>query len=405
MSKTSRPQILIGLMATLMFCACGKSKSGSSVAPAEHFSRAIPDQSHHAVTAPFFRKIQEIYSSEYTEDCDVNRKAQVEEIGAALDERQALISQYLDGLPESEKFRRVSFGPTVIREPRVIPSPKSGWTSEYSSWSAIYDGFQNVKISGTAADWSRLNAQVRSILTDDDYRITYGVNYYLKRDAYPNLRRLHTALTVCAADPRCVAPAYTRNLREFVDGNPYYLYFAKKIESTADAEATRGFIARFNKRLAADLKDCEFHKNDTILRTSLRELTVPMDSGSFEAVRTELASMIESIWSSPSRHVTVEWRNADPSPDLYKVLLGEHFGGRSYVSYSKKQVMLFPDVRRKSIAHEFGHVLGFSDHYYTTWDPSTCKYTTESREDDIMSDPDTGSVTDEEWSELFKVYR
>jgi hypothetical protein len=74
------------------------------------------------------------------------------------------------------------------------------------------------------------------------------------------------------------------------------------------------------------------------------------------------------------------------------------------VSWSARTVTLEPDVTEKSIAHEIGHVLGFSDRYYTTYDAMTCRYSTVKDDADIMSQSSTGEVTDAEWAVLKAKY-
>ena len=80
------------------------------------------------------------------------------------------------------------------------------------------------------------------------------------------------------------------------------------------------------------------------------------------------------------------------------------FDGRSFVTWKDSKVVLYSDVREKSIAHEFGHVLGLTDHYYSVWRPSRCEYTLQVLDTDIMSNPTTGEVTDVDWASVNEMY-
>ena len=79
-------------------------------------------------------------------------------------------------------------------------------------------------------------------------------------------------------------------------------------------------------------------------------------------------------------------------------------GERSYVTGVPKEVHLFPFTSTRAVAHEFGHVLGFKDHYYTMWNSDQCIYKVETNSGDLMSDSSSGSVTATEWSDIKKNY-
>jgi hypothetical protein len=57
-----------------------------------------------------------------------------------------------------------------------------------------------------------------------------------------------------------------------------------------------------------------------------------------------------------------------------------------------------------TVAHEFGHVLGFADHYYSVWNDRNCYYSQSSGTGDIMSNSDRGLVTARHWEILEKAY-
>jgi hypothetical protein len=129
-------------------------------------------------------------------------------------------------------------------------------------------------------------------------------------------------------------------------------------------------------------------------------LHVALDPGPFADVKDQLADYIESVWVSSELHLKVDWVSSTFHPEAYTFVLGQGEGGRSHVSWSAQTVTLEPDVTEKAIAHEIGHVLGFSDRYYTTYDPQTCRYSVVKDDADIMSQSSTGEVTDAEWAVL-----
>lgn len=132
-------------------------------------------------------------------------------------------------------------------------------------------------------------------------------------------------------------------------------------------------------------------------------LVVPLDAGAFDAVKADLARIVEGAWTSAGLHVRVRWTAQASEPTAYKFVLGEDAGEPSYVSEKYREIVLNPDVRAHAIAHEVGHVLGFADRYAKRWDAARCVYVDEQEPGDIMSEPD-GPVTAEEWSLLAAAY-
>jgi hypothetical protein len=115
-------------------------------------------------------------------------------------------------------------------------------------------------------------------------------------------------------------------------------------------------------------------------------------------------SIIESIWSSETSKVKLNWSSKQETPGLFEILFHPNSPDqRPFVLPYKKTMNLFPGNRTRSVAHEFGHVLGFDDHYYTVWDPDRCLYIYESNDFDLMSSSDSGDVTHEEWRTLLNL--
>jgi hypothetical protein len=119
--------------------------------------------------------------------------------------------------------------------------------------------------------------------------------------------------------------------------------------------------------------------------------------------KSMVESIIESTWKNDQNLFELEWGSKSTHPDLFTILFKRNEPGqRPYVSASEKTMNLFPMNRVRSIAHEFGHVLGVDDHYYTIWDETQCSYTQETNSEDLMSDSTSGEVTPEEWNSLLK---
>ena len=90
--------------------------------------------------------------------------------------------------------------------------------------------------------------------------------------------------------------------------------------------------------------------------------------------------------------------------DLFHILFTLEPNNRSFVNFNLKEINLFPFTAVRTVAHEYGHVLGFDDHYYTVWNSEKCEYHAQYNEEDIMSDSETGDVTNLEWQTLLDKY-
>ncbi|MBC7387182.1 MAG: hypothetical protein H7301_13605 [Cryobacterium sp.] len=132
------------------------------------------------------------------------------------------------------------------------------------------------------------------------------------------------------------------------------------------------------------------------------KLHLELYAGDFSNMTELLSSYIQSVWTSGSQSVVVDWRTT--AQDLFSIFASLSPGQRSFVNYTDRKVVLSDGLNRKAIAHEIGHVLGFNDNYFEIWDESHCECQHQFREDDIMSNHSSGSVTPEEWGTLTRTY-
>jgi hypothetical protein len=250
-----------------------------------------------------------------------------------------------------------------------------------------------------------LNAEVRSILPDDEDRLA-GANVYNDKDSGPKIAAALKLTTACWQSGTCAIPAYDSATRTFLKANPYYEPRLTEIDTARDLNKQRAAQAKLIKDLEADADRYEFRKNASVKRTSPNRLRLPLDPGPLGEVKPQLAHYIESMWSSTSLSLEVEWTSPTAQvAELYRFFIEPGTGGRSWVDSTKKEVHLFSDVKSASIAHEIGHTLGFRDTYYNVWRPERCEYVTQYDEKDLMSNPATGAVTAEHWNMLAEQYR
>ena len=306
--------------------------------------------------------------------------------------------------PDHPEHRIAFQGSFLVDVPKRVPESKE-WSSFIFGWERLYQFYLKNRDHPEPRIWAKMNALGRSLLLEDKRRILGRRNYGIHRENLPFLPEIFSAFDACQKDSSCSRPSLQPKIELAARSIPYYKMFIEQLESEGSPEARRALFPKIMDRLKADLETFSFRPNPA-LRSSvvggLHQLTLEIDAGQLsENEQTLLSRIVESIWAGSRAKVSILWKKSKEALDLFRVLFDpKRPGERPYVIRSEKTVNLFPGTRTRSIAHEFGHVLGFADHYFTTWDPIQCQYVEESDPLDLMSDSSSGDVTDEEWQNL-----
>jgi hypothetical protein len=373
--------------------SCGKQ---NAPAPAQPFKE--PLSSHRALEGSLESNVRKIVESKQASACDNLWRDKALEIARALDSRESEINKELEARPILSSYRRVSLPPTYAREAIVKFESQPGWQEFVEDWEDLYNDYLKIKDHPTDRFWISLNSDVRSLISDDQDRIE-GYNVYFDRTAIPSLEKAIQETDRCVQKSSCTIPVLDSDEEAFVKSITVYNSYWELIQQETDSSKRRISEKEFIEQMKADLETFGFRVNKSI---SLKngELLLPLDPGPFAPSTELLSKTIESIWTSQSLKLKIQWMSSKPGSEIFRLLLGDTPDERSYVVGSDKTVHLFPNVRLTSIAHEIGHVLGFKDHYYTVWHPEQCSYIIQTNDEDIMSNPDKGMVTPDEWNEL-----
>lgn len=390
-------------MLLIVVCSCG---ARPDLEPPE-----FKENSRHKnkIEGSIEKVIEQHYSDEnnFTLDkCDISQKEIKYKIARALDKRAKEITKMAQDLPESASnyYKFVPMPPTVVRELIEVPEIKEGWQASNEGWSDIYEYYNLIKDKPMNISWFHLDSWVRGYLVDDEKRIVRRYNYSIDKDSEAPLSEMKSSVKKCIAEESCVSPKFSRATKAFALKFKMYELFIEYFKSTEnDFDTKREFLEKFLNWIEFDLSSFGFVKNESLTRKGF-EFNLDVDASVFNPSLTQFANYVETIWTNDTYKLKLNFVNKDEFPNVFKVLLGDQAGSRAFVNYGKKIVQLYPLVRTGSIGHEFGHVLGFSDNYYTTWHPKTCEYVTQVRENDVMSDSSAGKVTPEKWQKLLEFY-
>jgi hypothetical protein len=398
----------------LALAACSPVAPGSKGGmPADaRTGQVAPDRVE--LQGPLQERLNEIQNHEQTDPCDQSLDAIKRKIVLALEEHD----RDPKGNTESPASSNSSPGPKANTIPfhgsHLVDIPKiesgsKGWKTSMASWTGLNQYFNENIDHPPAGFWDNLNQAARSLLLEDRIRVVNGTNRGLDHGNIPHIPAIVAAVEKCNADPACSEPLFESPEVELaVKSVPMYRFFDQRIRSQDDFSERRKLLERFLKRTKADLADHGFRRNPLLQVEKSGDNTIlnlAMDPGILgETEQGVLQSIIESIWSTDGKKTTVSWASKKQMPDLFEILFhADSPGERPYVMPHKKTMNLFPGTRTRSVAHEFGHVLGFDDHYYTVWDPDRCLYIYETNDSDLMSNSASGEVTPEEWRTLIGV--
>ncbi|MGZ6290080.1 MAG: hypothetical protein ACXWQO_17970 [Bdellovibrionota bacterium] len=387
--------LLTGLLALVSGCA----KKQEDVPAAQEKQQVL--------SGSLTENLTSVLNDEARGNCDDSSREAKLELVRALDAKNAEIESFTKnniGVSASSRYRRVSLGPITVRERALPSSPKLGWQVDSTSWKTALSDFAFFKDKPMSAGWTYLNSDVRSLLLEDVNRVVNFQNPFLGKDDGAPLELLESSIQNCVATSDCQEVEIPRALEHFMSIQPNYRVYMGSIQNKTSFNEKRRMILKFQRYVKIDANIYKFQVNSKMRRIGNGKYELMADPGPFGEVIQPLRGYIESEWRSPVSQVSLKWRDSSLDSDLFRIVLGAVSGERSYVSRSDKVIMLYPDVRSKSIAHEFGHVMGFPDRYYTVWHPELCEYQIQGREDDIMSDPENGSVIQEHWDELSRHY-
>ncbi len=407
---------LLLLFVTLSACSRSESLRNASSPSDARPGQVTPDRVVDLTPGPLLEKLDKIQNDKTADPCDQAQDSIKRKLVIALDENSAKLeeeSRQNNSNSASQspgnpmEIKTIPFqGSHLLDLPKIEPG-STGWNTELRGWQSVHDFYKTNVDQPPPQFWTQLNQSIRSLLLEDQIRVLNGTNRGIDHENVVHIPHIKEAVEECIKNSNCTEPRFGGDTALAVKSIPMYRFFDQAIRSFGqnEIESRRDFIGRFKKRLEADLGDHGFRENKRLqVETSGNQtvLRLAMDPGALgESEQGIMKSIIESIWAKDGVRIELGWQRTQNPFDLFEVFFhADSPGERPYVMPGNKTMHLFPGTRTRSIAHEFGHVLGFDDHYYTVWDPDRCLYIYETNDSDLMSNSASGEVTPEEWRTL-----
>jgi len=320
-------------------------------------------------------------------------------IARELDSRDSEIDKFAASLESHGDVTIQQVGPISVisqKAPTVAPSGPDDFDV---SWEELYDEYLKIQNLPSEVEWLQLRRTATDILARDSDRVLDYQNFEISRENVSLYKSLLPVSVACVADPNCLVLPLNNAQEGLLRSSPLFasLYLRTLTGSNWDR---RHALEILKRNLEIDLKSVTFRPNPAIRRSAPNEITIPLDAGDFSGFESILEGYITPIWSTPWGTVKLEWQSRT---DIFRFLVNPL--NLSLVQHRERKVLLSKLVRAKTIAHEFGHVVGFRDRYYYVWNYSSCRYHTQSDLSDLMSSSQTGTVHESDWREIFEHYR
>ncbi len=389
--------LLVALSATGLV-ACGAPNSN----PVD------PAPSEKAIVGDLVTNYAELIASTKAGKCDKANTDLRLQIVKSLDDHTAAIKQAShDRYAKIDPAWTVSkIGPETIITLAPKPTAPDGWTTYNESWTAIESQYSKLNASSPIEKWMALNSSVRSVLMNDRNRILHNTAYAYHHDDFEALNSARDALQACKLDASCVSPTLTPAAKILTDRISYYSFYLREALDPAVSSAVKR--VSLNKMLDWMKFDLDNKytgwKSTAVSRTAPHEFTVQLNSGIFKGFESVIGSLLEKTWQIGEDKIRISWQDDIVGLSAYTYLIDQALGSRAYVLSKERLVHLTPITRSGTLVHEFGHVMGLPDQYYEMWDPSTCMYTTETNNANLMSESSRGAVRQEHFELLKALY-
>lgn len=353
------------------------------------------------------QKMNEIYdeqNKDHMNVCDHQWRNKALEISRVLEEKREAIEALSQENTQKDPEEILDMGPFKFIDDSEQVAGKDEWTLKTFSWSRIAKVYDWIKDTPKDPRWVTLNRMARGIVTDDEKRIKRGIFYNLSRQAEPMVFEIEKKAGACQADATCEAPKLSDAEMTFLNSHPSYesvlrLFRSSKVSFERKREVLDGFV----KQVHSLASRYGFFKNN-LLKVDGNVLRVPLNLSAFdEEGARRFVDFAEKAWNQDPQYSIKIDVIKDSSP-AYVVQVDLSVGGRAFVNTEKHVVQLFNWGRIKTMTHEFGHVLGFKDNYYTSWSTDTCSYTVETNSGDLMSESANGVVLTKHWDKLKQIY-
>ncbi len=348
-------------------------------------------------------KAQALYGKKYETffyACDFQLREKILELAAAVEaNRGNIVKLNAERLAQKSDVKKVHINGFDFLDlgPKKIQS--DAWEKESISWQAVYDDYLKVKSNFSDPAWISINRDTRSLIVDDSGRIEGGEHPDVRRENEKVILSTFAEIDRCFTDKLCTSLKLSAEEKVWlVQGLPQ----AKALDfltSEISYESKRNAINFLRRSIGWGAERFGFLLNSSITVVD-SILTVPLDLSVFESQDSIFIQAVEKEWNTAGLNLKII-----NSKTGFKVNIDSSPGERAFVSYRDKKMQLYSPTKLTTVFHEFGHVLGLPDTYYTSFNQTSCEYVFDFNNGDIMSGSSSGSVLPTHTQKLKDAYK
>lgn len=351
-------------------------------------------------------KALEIYGQEQNlYSCDVKQKAMVLEVSQAIENQRADILKLIEkdnkDKASQNDMKFFELGGFQFYQAVLKKDSQDKWIEKTFNWGDIYKLFQMVREDKTNPLWIVINSAARALILDDDYRISFMRHPGLRRQNADRVRRIFSIVDQCNKNPNCYSlDLQNEDLLWINEGLWSSKAYAELFNPRLSFEERREWIRLLYDLMSESNDSYSFYKNPSFTVTD-NELVVPMNLKVFDGDKEKVVQMLQEKWSQHGFKLRI---SLSDNSNAMEVVIKKTPGQRAHVLQNENKMVLFETVSVATFFHEFGHVLGLPDKYYSSFNNTNCNYTYELNSVDIMSNSSEGNVLPSHIEEIKKTY-
>ena len=113
------------------------------------------------------------------------------------------------------------------------------WQMERYSWKDVYQLYKEIRTNLTDVRWIGLNSEARSLILEDEDRITYGAHPGVRRGDKPTIESVFTLIKACYENTNCVNLDLTAPQKSWLSEGLYHQFILSRMNSNDPIEKKR----------------------------------------------------------------------------------------------------------------------------------------------------------------------
>jgi hypothetical protein len=329
-------------------------------------------------------------------DCDRKLKPIKLQIVNQLGRRYHQIQNYYNSsVHDAESKSNASATTPPLESDQAAPlvkiveaSPVSTVKGSYTlatGWPAAIALYEQIKSEKSIDDWVELYEDVLFLMSNEESRIINHENFSLYPTDLPTLLDLYTEVEKCASAKCRYLPL--DKFAEWMEDRHHYRAFIQDMKSpktNAEQTAYQEDMRLLRKRLRKDISKFTPKAHPMISVSKDGTLLVPIASAYGSSQNKELETHMTQPWIKSGLKVKIVWLGQG-AKNAFQLTITRQ-GSRAEVEMEDPyQVKIPSEVSSRTIAHEFGHILGLRDEYFSIFRSRTCEYLDYGTHDSLMS--------------------